>query len=59
MAHCFGSIEDSVLEGCLTLTGDIFQVYGECTLIFPLIVAETFARHHFKLPVENVDKEKD
>ena len=24
-----------------------FQVYAEATLVFPLIVAQTFAKHHF------------
>jgi len=25
------------------------KIYGESTLLFPLLVAETFARHHHKL----------
>lgn len=26
--------------------GNFFQVYGEATLVFPLLVGETFAKHY-------------
>ena len=32
-----------------TNLGLILQIYAEATLIFPLLVAETFARQHHKM----------
>ena len=36
-------------DALLGLSAFCFQIYGEATLIFPLIVAETFARNAPKL----------
>ena len=34
------------------------KIYGEASLIFPLLVAETFARDHYKMSVEREDQKK-
>ena len=35
------------------------QVYGEASIIFPLLVAETFARHHQGLELEKEKTTQD
>ena len=41
--------DEAVSWGKIRMDAKPAKVYGEASLVFPLLVAETFARHHFGL----------
>ena len=40
--------DEAVSWGKIRLDANPVKIYGEASLVFPLLVAETFARHHFR-----------
>ena len=45
--------DEAVSWGKIRLDAKPVKIYGESSLVFPLIVAETFARHHFKKAIKD------
>jgi len=48
--------EEALSWGKIKLTAKPVKVYGEASFIFPLIVAETFAKHQHHLPLTTIPK---
>jgi len=48
--------EEALSWGKIKLNAKPVKVYAEATLVFPLIVAETFAKHHHHTPLTSIPK---
>jgi deoxyhypusine synthase len=43
--------DEAVSWGKIKLTATPVKVYGEATIVFPLVVSQTFAKHGTRLPL--------
>lgn len=49
--------DEAISWGKIRLDASPVKIYGEASLIFPLLVAESFARHHFAMDLEGIKEE--
>ena len=49
--------DEAISWGKIRLDASPVKIYGEASLIFPLLVAESFARHHFGMDLGGIKEE--